>query len=644
MKRTVSKMLAIVLAMVLAMGTLSACGKNGAKGNTGKELTDLVTWETQAREMETQNILYSQNASDLNVLCNLVEGLLEVDNYGKLAPGIAEKWETNDNGLTWTFHLRKGVKWVDVDGNEKADCTAQDFLTGLEWVLNAAKNEANNTSMPIELIKGAGDYYEYTKALSKEEAYALDTTKMLEMVGVSAPDDYTLVYTCTTQKPYFDTVATYNCLYPAPKALIDELGVDGFRAVEYKQLWYNGPYRMTEYIHQNQKVLTKNDKYWDKDAKLFNTVTIKMVESLDAAFLLYQSGELDTVDLTQANLTTINNDKNNEFHNQLVEKRPTKYSYQFHWNFNKNKEDGTPDTNWNTAIANKAFRQSLYFGLDLTEYYKRTNDINPYNCDNEAYTMEGLVYMADGTEYTQYVKDLLGLKKPDGKSMARYDKSKAETLKKQAMTELAAKGVTFPVEFDYYISGSSQTAADTAVVLQNIFKNCLGEDYVKLNVKTYTSSLTKEVRNPRLQSFMINGWGADYGDPQNYLGQETYGEDNAYYAQYYSNINDATDPDLIAAYKEYTQMVNKANAINDDLDARYKAYAEAEAFMLENVFTMPASIEVAWQLTRINDYTKPNGMFGCQNYMYKNLETSVDAYTTEQYEKIKADYEKGASK
>lgn len=644
MKRTVSKMLAIVLAMVLAMGTLSACGKNGAKGNKGKEITDLVTWETQAREMETQNILYSQNASDLNVLCNLVEGLLEVDNYGKLAPGIAEKWGTEDNGLTWTFNLRKGVKWVDVDGNEKADCTAQDFLTGLEWVLNAAKNEANNTSMPIELIKGAGDYYEYTKSLSKEEAYALDTTKMLEMVGISAPDDYTLVFTCTTQKPYFDTVATYNCLYPAPKALIDELGVDGFRAADYKKLWYNGPYRMTEYIHQNQKVLTKNDKYWDKDAKLFNTVTIKMVESLDAAFLLYQSGELDTVDLTQANLTTINNDKNNEFHDQLVEKRPTKYSYQFHWNYNKNKEDGSPDTNWNTAIANKAFRQSLYFGLDLTEYYKRTNDINPYNCDNEAYTMAGLVYMEDGTEYTQYVKDLLGLKKPDGKSMARYDKSKAETLKKQAMTELAAKGVTFPVEFDYYIAGNSQTAADTAVVLQNIFKNCLGEDYVKLNVKTYTSSLTKEVRNPRLQSFMINGWGADYGDPQNYLGQETYGEDNAYYSQYYSNINDATDPDLIAAYKEYTQMVNKANAINDDLDARYKAYAEAEAFMLENVFTMPASIEVAWQLTHINDYTKPNGMFGCQNYMYKNLETSVDAYTTEQYEQIKADYEKGASK
>ena len=645
MKRTLSKLLAIVLTMALVMGTLSACGKgSGSSGNSSKPITDLVVWETQAREMETMNILYSQNASDLNVLCNCVEGLLQLDNYGKLIPGIAEKWGTEDNGLTWTFNLRKGVKWVDVNGNEKGECNAQDFLTGLEWILNAHKNEANNTSMPIELIKGAGDYYDYTKALSKEEAYALDTAKMLEMVGVSAPDDYTLKFTCTTEKPYFDTVATYNCLYPASKALIDELGVDGFRAGTNDKLWYNGAYRLTEYINQNQKVLTKNESYWDKDAKLFNTVTVKMVESLDAAFLLYQSGELDTVDLTQANLKTIYENKDNEFNDQLVEKRPTKYSYQFHWNYNKNKEDGSPDTNWNTAIANLAFRQSLYYGLDLTEYYKRTNDINPYECENNAYTMAGLVYLSDGTEYTELVKQELGIKESDGKAMARLDKSKAEALKKQAMEELKAKGVTFPVEFDYYIQASSQTAADTAIVLQNAFKSSLGEDYIKLNVKTYVNSLAQEVRNPRLQSFMLNGWGADYGDPQNYLGQETYGQDNAYYSQYYSNINDATDADLIATFKEYTKLVEEANAINDDLDARYKAFAKAEAYMLENALVMPSQIEVAWQLTHINDYTKVNGMFGCQNYMYKNLETSEDAYTTEQYEQFKTNYEKGSSK
>jgi oligopeptide transport system substrate-binding protein len=529
------------------------------------------------------------------------------------------------------------------------EVTAKDFLTGLEWVLNYGKNDDYNTSMPAELIKGAAEYIKYTQSLDKDEAKnkemarALDDTKFKEMVGVKALDDYTLVYTCTSAKPYFDTVATYNCLYPAPKALIDKLGIDGFIGISNEQMWYNGGYLLTEYINQNTKTLTKNPKYWDTKSTRFDTVTVKMVESLDAAFNLYKNGELDTIDLTQSSLKTINENEDNEFHDYLVEKMPTKYSYQFHWNYYKLNKDGSEDKNWNTAIANKAFRQSLLYGLDLKEYYKRTNDINPYYCENNVYTTKGLVYLKDGTEYSDLVKKELKLKDSDGKSMARLDKTKVENLKKQAMTELKAKGVTFPVQFDYYISAASQTAADTAVVLEKIFKT-FGEDYIKLNVKTYASKQTAEVIKPKLHSFVINGWGADYGDPQNFLGQETYGESTAYYANNYSNVNKATDPDLIATYKEYTKLVNEANKINDDLDNRYKAYAKAEAFFVENCLTMPAQIDISWQLTHINDYSKVNGAFGAQNVLYKNWETSVDAYTTEQYKQFKADYEKGMKK
>ena len=114
------------------------------------------------------------------------------------------------------------------------------------------------------------------------------------------------------------------------------------------------------------------------------------------------------------------------------------------------------------------------------------------------------------------------------------DAAKAAEYKEKAMAELSAKGVTFPVEVDYYIQGSSQTALDTANVLKQMFSDYLGDDFVVLNIKTYISSLATEVRNPRLASFFINGWGADYGDPQNYLGQETYGQDNAYYSVSYS--------------------------------------------------------------------------------------------------------------
>ena len=631
-----------VLALVLALGmVLTGCGSSSAGGNgSGDGIKDLVTWETSNREMENMVILNTEMANDLNVLGNCVEGLLETDAQGKLIPGLAKEWGTEDGGLTWTFKLREGVKWVDVNGNEKADCTAQDFVTGLEWVMNFHKNGAANTSMPTSLIKGAGEYYEYTKNLPAEEALSMDNTKFLEMVGIETPDDYTVVYHCITNATYFDTVCPSACLYPMSAAFVAEVGVENVLGSSNETIWYNGPYTLTEYIQGNTKTLTKNPTSLDKDCSLFDTVTIRIIEDITVGFQLYQNGELDHIDLSEANLRTIWNDENNEYRDQLVEKLPRKYSYQMHFNYDKYNEDGTPDTNYNTAIANEAFRQSIYYGLDLTKYFERTNFINPLKCENNAYTMKGLLYFSDGTEYTAKVKELLGFGESDGKTPVRFDGAKAQELKAKAMEELSAKGVTFPVELDYYIVAGSQNALDTATVLQQIFSECLGDDYIKLNVGTYVSSQTKEVIQPQLHSFVINGWGADYGDPQNFLGQETYGEDTAYYSNNYSNINNATDADLIATYKEFTDLVNKANAITDDMDARYFAYAEAEAYMLQHALSVPTLLDISWQLTHVNDYTRSNAMFGIQNYMYKNWETSVDAYTTEQYDAIAEEFYK----
>lgn len=645
-KRT--KLLALLMAGCLALagcggsGNGAAAGGNGsASGETKAEgIKDLVTFEVPNREMEGAFILGSEKAADLNVLCNTNEGLLENDEHGRLKEAIAKEWGSEDGGLTWTFKLREGVKWVDQQGNEKADCTAQDWITGLEWVMNYHKNDAANTSMPSELIKGAEEYYEYTKELSKEDALALDNTKFLEMVGIEAPDDYTLKYECTYPAPYFDTVAVAACLFPMSQAFVDEVGVENVKSTGIEGLWYNGPYTLTEWITNNTKTLTKNPLYWDKDCSLFDTVTIRIVEDTQVGFTLYDSGEIDNIDLGQSALKTIWEDESNPYRDQLSEKLPRKYSYQFHWNYNKNKEDGTKDVNWNTAIANEAFRQSLYYGLDLLPYISRGNFINPLSCENNAYTMKGLVYFSDGTEYTQKVAEGLGLPESDGKNLRRLDKAKAEEAKAKAIEELTAKGVTFPVEMDYYISAGSQGALDGATVFQQCFSDSLGDDYVKLNIKTYVSNQTQEVIQPRLQSFVINGWGADYGDVQNFLGQETYGEDTAYYSNNYSNINDATDEDLIATYKEFTELVNKANAITDDMDARYAAYVDAEVYMIQHALAIPVEYEVSWQLTKINDYSKMNAIYGIENYKYKNWETSVDAYTTEQYEKFAEEYNK----
>jgi len=675
MKKTASRLLALALTAALV---LSGCGGGGTTteekptentGSTteqsgekkeeekkeeaaapasGDEISDLVISKLITRELETFNILYSQRAEDGENLTNLVDGLLEVDTDGKLVPGIAEEWGTEDGGLTWTFKIRQGVKWVDVNGNEKADCTAQDFAAGLEWVMNFHKNNSSNTSMPLEMVKGAQEYYEYTKTLSEEEAFALNAeegSKFREMVGLETPDDYTVVYHCITQKPYFDTLATYNSLYPISPAMVEELGgPTGVKSMNNENMWYNGAYTMTSYIHNNEKIFTKNPLYWDTECKRFDTVTIKMVESNDISFQLYQNGEIDYVDLSEAHINTIAKDPRNKYYDYMVPAVPSKYSYQFHFNFNKNKEDGTPDTNWNTAIANEAFRKSWYYGLNLSDYWKRTNAIDPMVCENNFYTMKGLVYTTDGTEYTELVKKELGLGETNGNTPARVDPAKAEEYKKQAIEELTALGVTFPVEVDYYISASNQVALDSANVMAQAFSDGLGDDYVKFNIKTYVSSVRNEVVQPHLHSFVTNGWGADYGDPQNYLGQEVYGNDNAYYSANYSYINEITEetPEnkaLLDTYKEYSAMVEAADAITDDLDARYAAYAKAEAYLLDHVLVLPCNYSIGWCLSKIDNDTKMYAMYGAQNEKIKNWATNSAGYTSEEKgvaEQIKA--------
>lgn len=623
------KYLSFVLALVLVLTSIAFTA-------SADEIKDLRAYETIAREMETWCYHYSQAAVDLNVLSNFYDHLLTNDANGALVPCVAKEWSSPDGGQTWIFKLNEGVTWVDYQGNYKADCTAQDWVTGLEWVLNYGKNQAANTSMPIEMIKGAGDYYAYTKELGEEEAKKLGTEKFLEMVGLEAPDDYTLIYHCVDKLSYFPSVACYNCLAPLSAKLIEEIGVDGYFGADYTTMWYNGPYTCSEYIYQNEKVLSKNEAYWNKDnVKLFDTVTIKMVESVDVAFQWFSAGDLDYIDLNQANLSTIYNNEGNEFHGNLVEARPTKYSYQMHFCWDKKNEDGSADTNWNTAIANENFRLALYYGLDITDYLARTNFIHPLSCQNYCYTANAVSVNSEGKDYTQMVRDELGLQY-DSEKFVRADAAKAAEYKAKAIEELTAAGVELPVKMTHYIMGSNQTAKDSADTLAQIISDCLGDDLVVLEIRTYVSKLNTEVRDPQLASIYINGWGADFADPVNFLGQETYGDDNAYYSKAYSKINNATDEKLKATYKEFTDMVNTAKAITDDLDARYAAFAKAEAYMLQHALVIPWSYEVTWKVTSINEYSKIYTAYGNQSERYVNWETNSDLYTTEDYEAIKA--------
>ena len=654
MSKQFTKVLALGLA---AMMVLSGCGgastetkapeeasaekpqqqQEQSEPEAKRELTEVVIPKIASSELETFNFLHSQRSEDAVVLLNLWDGLLTSNSRGEIIAAVADEWGTKDGGLTWKFHLRDGVKWVDVNANEKADCTAEDFATGLEWVLNFHKNESVNTSMPIEMIKGAEEYYEYTKTLSEEEARALtagEGSKFREMVGMEIVDKNNIIYHCVSEKPYFDTLATSNCLYPLAQGLVDELGVDGVNAMNNENMWYNGAYTLTSYIQGNDKVFTKNPKYWDTESVRFDTATHRMVESWDTAYQLYQTGDVDYVKLTESMIKTISENPDHELYQYMVPDKPSTMSYQFHWNYAKNKEDGTPDTNWNTAIANEAFRKSIYYGLNLYDYFGRFNAVEPLQCENSSYTCRNLARTSDGVDYVDLVEERMGLPESDGKNPRRYDAEKGAEYKKQAIEELTALGVTFPVDVDFYVPGANQTQLDNALVLQNSFDKYLGSDYVKFNIKTYISSFSKEVREPRVQSFCINGWGADYNDPKNYLGQTVIGNDNAWYSSAYSNINkveeNETNKELLDSYRTYTEMVEKADAITKDMDARYEAFADAEAYTLEKAHMLPCYYNVGWCLTRYNVHAEFSGS------RMKNWETKADGYTVDEVKAILA--------
>lgn len=658
MKKKLSRLLALALAAAL---TLSGCssGTTEEPESTAEapssaaqeeqetqenEIKNLVIYKSPSGELSTFNILYAQNGSDFSQLTNLMDPLLEINNHNQVIPCIAEEYGTDDNGLTWTFKIREGVKWVDMNGNEMADLTAQDFLTAMEWTFNFHKNSGVLGANLTSILDGASEYYEYTKSLSTEEAYSLtagEGSVFRDTVKIEAPDDYTLIFHCLNNIPYFDDLAVN--MYPLSQYLVDALGgPDGVQAMNNENMWYNGCYTMTSYVQGNEKTLTKNPAYWDKDCKLFDTVTIKIVDSTDTAYQLYQSGEIDQVSLYESTIQTILDDPNHEYHDSMIPLQPTR-SYSIRFNFDKYKEDGTPDTNWNTAAANKAFRLSIYYGLDLTNYYSRLNPLDPLSCENEYYTMKGLAYTSDGTDYTELVRQELGLPELNGEQIVRLDAEKAEQYKQQAIEELTALGVTFPVEMDLYITANNQTVMDHARVLQQVYSDCFGDDYIKLNIKSYVSNLISEVLTPKLHSFYEDSWVPDYGDPKTFLDQEVMGSDSAFYANILTNINSVEESeatkDLLETYRTFTDMVDQASQIYDDNDKRLQAFAEAEAYMIENALVIPSYYPVSLCLTKIDPYSTVNAIFAWQNGKMKNWETNADGYTTAEIEAIKAEYE-----
>lgn len=583
MKKLLSSLLILVL-------VLSGCGKSGSSNNGLKEYHD---YEVQNSEVNNFNYLTTNQAVDIRVAANFVDALLEYNPNGDIQGCLAKEWSSNDDATEWTFTLRDGLKWVTYDGTEYADVTADDFVAAAKYILTA-DNASNNANNLTAFLVGAQEYYDASK-----EGKATD--ELFEKVGIEAVDEKTIKYTLVAPKPYFDSVVTYISWFPVCQKFLDEIGVENF-GIDKDKILYNGCYLLSEYSNGAYKTYTKNANYWDKDNVPFDKVTVTMIESLNKAYEMYQTGELDRAVLTQDQITAMADE------DQMVETRSGARSYQIYFNYDK-----ADDPNWNKAVANLAFRQAWFYGFDSTDYRSRTNPNNPDSLINNTYTSAVVVKDSKGTLYGDFeeLKDYAN---------GNYNEEKFKEAKKQAMEELTAQGVTFPVTVTTTYQTGNQTAEETYQVLKASIEESLGTDFVVVEGLPYVKSSTTEVTNKKLQSISISGWALDYADPYDYLRHMT-DTDDGYMNHRFSHMSDP----------EYDQLVAKANAMTS-LDERYHAFAEAEVYYLEHAYSIPLMTDGhEIQVTKVNDYTKPLN-FTSVGKKIKFWETKEDGYTKEEYE------------
>jgi len=634
------KLIALLLTGSMVMGT----GAAASAAEEREQLKDLIQYVTDGTLLNPHLMINSANSTHLAIASNYNEGMFEMNTKGQPMGALVESYEANEDSSVWTFHLRQGVKWVDYQGNEKGEVTSRDFAMSHSIAMNHHQGDSINPDMGA--IIGAQEYYEMTQEMDEDEAMALTVDDFLEAAtGLELPDDYTIVYNLTEPDPAFWSAGLGQAMFPVAEGYVEEVGIENIFEGDLTKQWYSGPYIPVEFTAGNSLRMEQNPLYWDTECTRFDSLTWLVVSDNTLAYTLYENGEIDYVTLPVSTLRAIYEDENHKFHNELTEQRPTKHTFGIHFNFTKLMEDGSWDENWNKAVANENFRKAFYHGTDWTPYLQTVNFINPLKCDLTSYTVRNFVFFEDGTDYVDRVEELLSFQGQEG-SPFKYQPELAEQYKAAAIEELTELGVTFPIEFVYHVSGSNQDEQDKGVIIKQLIEEGLGTDFMTVEIDTYVSSWTGEIINNRLQCIGIVGLATSSADPVGLIAAEDPYDADAMFSTGWSHTQELIQEpkdyqaDLVDTLNEFSELLTTAQEEVSDLNARYEAAAQAEAFLLEHALVMPLHRRISWQLTHINDYTKAYAAYGVVADKLKNVEAYLDACTTADYEEFAAiDYE-----
>lgn len=676
------KLLVALLALLMVL-TLTACGKKdeapvtGGEEPTGEEATfdvnavDVSSLKlantkeyvySDSREVASMDYLVTALASDHQYNVNFVDGLVICDSYGAYQPAVAESWTANEDATVWTFKLKKGVKWVTAAGDEYGEVTAEDFVTGLR---HAAEFQSG-TAYVVSSVEGFSDYM--SAGDYSDEAWA--------KVGVKAVDDYTVEYTLNAPTPYFYTQVEYTVFYPVNKTFLEskgdgcKLGTPDTNSCTFGQatpdsILYNGAYILSSFDVKSQTVMVKNPAYYAADEVYLEKVTVIYDEGSDP-YEMIRSFEQNVY--AYAGLSTQWGD---EVFNEMMAKydgyvNPTLsnyYAFGIVFNYNRVTYENTAHAddadkeNTKAAIRNENFRLAMKSAFDAQAYLEVSapTEIAKATLRN-INGVPNLVSTSDGTLYGTLVED--AYEEITGTRVSLADGQWPWLSKENALAYIeAAKadGITFPVHVDMLVIETSDRLTKQGLSFkQSIEENTDGQIIVDLimrdqdtvqNIAYYSESWDEADYD--ISTF--TGWGPDYVDPKSFV--EIYSPVDGYY-MHSCGLTDkgATQSDDFGAddelktqlgFYEYEELYRAADAITDDLDARYKAFAKADAYLLAHGLYIPTSMQTrSARVSHIVPFSAPYSS-GVSQYKYRGVQLQEDVVTTEQYQAAMAAWEKG---
>ena len=618
-------------AVLSAALLLTACGQSEKKADAPKTFSYVYA-------MDPSSLDYSvtSKSSTSDVIANVVDGLLENDKYGNLIPSLAEDWSVSKDGLTYTYKLRKGVKWYTSDGEEYAEVKAKDFVTGLK---HAADGKSDGLSLLQDSIKGLAEY------VSGE-------SNDFSTVGVKAVDDYTVEYTLNKPESFWNSKVTTATMLPVNEEFLNSKGSD-YGAPTPSSILYNGPYFLKSLTSKSVIEYEKNPNYWDKDNVKIDNIKLTFYDGSDQESLIrsFTQGAYTTARLfpTSSNFESTKK----EYGDKIVYSPQEATSYYLTVNVNRQsynktaKTDEAQKTSTKEALLNKNFRQALNFALDRHSYTAQLNgeegadkiirnSLVPHDYVQVGEKTFGELAQAELVSYGDQWKDVA---LTDGKDTL-YSPEKAKAAFAKAKAELQAKGVTFPIRLDVPVEQTDVIAVQQTNSLKQSIESSLGTENVIVDVLQMTDnekmSITSQAKVPAQKDYDLNGtgWGPDYQDPATYLNILDAKKGSALK---HLGITRGKDPEVMAqvGLDEYKKLLDDAAAETSDLNKRYEKYAKAQAWVSDSSLLIPvASSGGSPTVSRTVPFTKAYSQVGIKGdpFVFKGLELQNDVVTAKEYE------------